>query len=181
MEMSSLIYQRLRKREIRLAVLAPDRDFGARPSCTLEVASLDSLPTYEAISYVWGEGDVLMELEGMEWAITPNLRACLCHLRDEVEERTLWIDATCIDQRCIEERNEQVLLMKSIYGNAAHVNVWLGQGSEETDKAMAIIAAIASSQSLSKATAHGAPLKGNDLLCLKAFTASTWWERVWVV
>ena len=122
-----------------------------------------------------------MELESTRWYIKPNLYACLCHFRDKVQERTLWIDAICIDQKTDAERNEQILLMKAIYENAFGVSVWLGRGSEETRKAMAVMEAVIASQSLSRAILNGTVLKLSDLSCLKSFTASLWWERIWVV
>jgi hypothetical protein len=45
----------------------------------------------------------------------------------------LWIDAVCIDQGNLEERNQQVAQMRDIYTNAKSVIVWLGlaQSQEE--------------------------------------------------
>lgn len=38
----------------------------------------------------------------------------------------LWVDAICIDQRRVMERNHQVPLMRDIYSQATRVLVWLG-------------------------------------------------------
>jgi hypothetical protein len=45
----------------------------------------------------------------------------------------LWIDAICIDQSNLKERNRQVAQMRDVYTNAESVIVWLGlaQGREE--------------------------------------------------
>jgi Heterokaryon incompatibility protein (HET) len=40
----------------------------------------------------------------------------------------LWIDAICINQDDIDERNEQVRMMGNIYQKAERVTVWLGDG-----------------------------------------------------
>jgi len=48
------------------------------------------------------------------------------NLRDAREDRVLWIDAICIDQADVEERNRQVELMAYIFGRAKKVIVWLG-------------------------------------------------------
>lgn len=40
----------------------------------------------------------------------------------------LWIDAICIDQNNVDERNHQVRMMSDIYQGATEVLVWLGQG-----------------------------------------------------
>jgi hypothetical protein len=39
----------------------------------------------------------------------------------------LWVDAICINQDDIEERNRQVKLMAFIYSRALAVLVWLGR------------------------------------------------------
>jgi hypothetical protein len=38
-----------------------------------------------------------------------------------------WIDAICIDQDSVLERNHQVQMMRQIYSNAVSVSVWLGE------------------------------------------------------
>jgi len=52
-----------------------------------------------------------------------NLEAAMRYLRHEFIVRILWIDAICIDQLNVEERNYQVPLMKTIYSNATAVQV----------------------------------------------------------
>ncbi|KAK4658365.1 hypothetical protein QC762_101200 [Podospora pseudocomata] len=47
----------------------------------------------------------------------------------------LWVDAICIDQGNIAEKNTQVSLMSTIYSHAA-VLVWLGTGNQSTDQVM---------------------------------------------
>lgn len=58
-----------------------------------------------------------------QWLVTTNLEATLRYLRHDFVERIFWIDAICIDQSNIEERNHQVPLMKAIYSNAVAVRV----------------------------------------------------------
>jgi hypothetical protein len=48
-------------------------------------------------------------------------------LRSETEERVLWVDAICINQEDVLERNSQVALMGDIFKRATLVRVWLGQ------------------------------------------------------
>lgn len=56
---------------------------------------------YEALSYVWGtkESDDAIWLNGHQFELTENLYEALIHLRRPDEDRVLWIDAICIDQR----------------------------------------------------------------------------------
>ncbi|KAF2825343.1 HET-domain-containing protein [Ophiobolus disseminans] len=46
---------------------------------------------------------------------------------------SLWIDALCIDQSNIAERNHQVQQMEWIYSNAFRVISWMGNKSEIAD------------------------------------------------
>jgi hypothetical protein len=48
-------------------------------------------------------------------------------------ERYLWIDALCINQEDIDERNHQVTRMGEIYNKAARVTVLLGPASEDNN------------------------------------------------
>ncbi|KAG4441714.1 hypothetical protein IFR05_002793 [Cadophora sp. M221] len=43
------------------------------------------------------------------------------------QQRLLWIDALCIDQQNISERNSQVQNMREIYSRADHVLIWVGE------------------------------------------------------
>ena len=47
-----------------------------------------------------------------------------------------WIDALCISQADMEERNHQVKRMVEIYGQARAVVAWLGDSSEACDSAI---------------------------------------------
>ena len=58
--------------------------------------------------------------------IRQNLWLALVNLRDPQQERVLWIDAICINQMDLEERNHQVKLMAYIFARAQEVLVWLG-------------------------------------------------------
>ena len=53
--------------------------------------------------------------------------------------RILWVDALCLDQRCIEEKSRELQRMDIIYGSALQVIVWLGEGNESSDNAMDFI------------------------------------------
>jgi hypothetical protein len=66
--------------------------------------------------------------------VTKNCEAALRRLRDKDGERILWIDAICIDQDNINERNHQVQLMKEVYSTAHQVIIWLGEASTDLDE-----------------------------------------------
>ena len=49
---------------------------------------------------------------------------------------TLWVDAFSISQEDVQERGEQVLLMKFIFNLAKTVHVWLGEAVSGSDEAL---------------------------------------------
>lgn len=111
------------RREIRLLTIVPALSSKARIKCSLQVASLDAFPRYEAISYVWGDiqekQDIL--LDGRTVQVPTNVRRILQRLRHRMQRRVIWIDYVCIDQENVAEKNTQVPLMSAIYANATSV------------------------------------------------------------
>ncbi|KAF1996060.1 heterokaryon incompatibility, partial [Amniculicola lignicola CBS 123094] len=99
---------------------------------------IENDPTYEALSYVWGiEMSVhLASVNNILMEITENLDIALRHLRYESEHRFMWIDALCINQEDMQERNHQVQLMGPIYANATKVVIWLGPSADNSDYVM---------------------------------------------
>lgn len=43
-----------------------------------------------------------------------------------MKDKVMWIDAVCIDQTNLLERNHQVGMMGDVYRNAMQVRAWLG-------------------------------------------------------
>ena len=93
--------------EIRLFRLHPGS--GASPiSGNLFHVSLDDKPAYEALSYCWGDANdrQLVTVDGKDFSVTTNLHIALRYLRNEEDERTLWIDAVCVNQEDFTERGQ---------------------------------------------------------------------------
>ncbi|KAJ3545639.1 hypothetical protein NM208_g2414 [Fusarium decemcellulare] len=104
-------------------------------SCHLDVVSLEEKPEFEALSYTWGErqrnnAKSRMRLNGQDFPIAFNLETALRHLRSEADARALWVDAICINQADIEERNEQISIMRDVYSYSKRVLIWLGTVDE---------------------------------------------------
>ncbi|KAH7070389.1 ankyrin repeat-containing domain protein, partial [Paraphoma chrysanthemicola] len=91
---------------------------------------------FEALSYTWGTNERTKQiiLNGERFMLTENLYSALQSLRFEDKDRILWIDAICIDQSHIAERNHQVSHMASIYRDADRVLFWLGNPTYETKR-----------------------------------------------
>ncbi|RBR07518.1 uncharacterized protein FIESC28_10599 [Fusarium coffeatum] len=128
------IYQQLdtARHEIRLLTLHPASDENDQICCSLSHAELNpqndsTAPVYEALSYVWGE-PIFSEpilLNDQKFFVTPSLKYALSYLRSKTEPRTLWVDAVCINQSDMEERNHQVALMREIYSRCQRDIAWI--------------------------------------------------------
>ena len=119
------------KGEIRLVTIKS----GTQPEpirCNLSYVSLNDKPKYEALSYVWGvpSTPISILLDEHPFGVTQNLGLALRFLRLPTDDRTLWVDAICVDQDDLDERSAQVQLMKSIYQDAHQVVSWLGDEDE---------------------------------------------------
>jgi hypothetical protein len=144
-EYSPIGYRKIRLVELRReeCLEAPDNQVKISVSF-LEVA-LDSPPEYEALSYVWGgvypDGPPRRSVRYGDRAeflsITANLDIALKHFCPKTREskRLMWIDALCINQDSIDEKNAQLLLMPEIYKTAQSVLVWLGPEENDSDLA----------------------------------------------
>jgi len=106
--------------------------------CSLSVVNLETLPRFEALSYVWGNPHPPSTIlcDGHPQSVTPNLAVALRHLRLPHMIRNVWIDAICVNQDNLKERSQQVRLMSEIYSLAWRVVVWLG----EDDNSLATMA-----------------------------------------
>jgi hypothetical protein len=104
----------LRRTDIRLLYLQPtDHEI----VCTMYTVDLDSQPEYRALSYEWGSSTptVTIQCNDSNFEVTTNLAAALHRLRKLDGPKIFWIDALCINQKDLEERNQQVAQMGRIY------------------------------------------------------------------
>lgn len=132
---------------------------------------------------------VLRPRLGSSVPVTENLHLALKHLRLKDRERTLWIDALCINQSDTRERTHQVTRMSSIYERASLVVVWLGEARNGSELAMECLQRLGEDgnlhfdQSLSPGLAvNGMGLDSDELRGhLIQFFGLSWWERLWTV
>lgn len=119
---------------IRLVTLFP-ASFHEPIACTLFHTELSSNPSYEALSYTWGNHQNLVSImvSGKSFGITHNLATALRYLRRKEREVTFWIDAICINQENTDERTQQVALMTNIYQRARQVQIWLGSAADDSE------------------------------------------------
>lgn len=101
------------------------------PKCRIRHCELNNQPLYTAVSYTWGSGQELIDLDvdGKILRVRSNVHEMLRRLAKPGQWQTLWIDAICINQDDLQERNAQVRLMGTIFAKANFVLVWLGYDS----------------------------------------------------
>jgi hypothetical protein len=83
----------------RLITLFPSSDPLSDVVITLDEVDLNTQPSYEALSYTWGDPTekVAIKCNGGDLLVTNNCQMALKALRYNEEPRTLWVDAICIE------------------------------------------------------------------------------------
>jgi hypothetical protein len=146
---------------------------------TLESRSFLERPQYKALSYTWGNSEKMkpITVNGKKMNVTQNLWDALFHLRDAHRTQTLWIDAICIDQSNIEEKNMQVPLMSFIYSRAQEVVIWLGDHKGPRWIEQSTLSAWHGNWAASKATGDWSVTKYWMYLLIH----EEYWKRCWIV
>jgi hypothetical protein len=128
---------------------------------------------YTALSYTWGDSTPLHTIlvDGKPLQVRQNLWDFLQQARESELRKYLWIDALCIDQEQLDERNHQVWMMGEIYSRAERVIVWFGAVSERVENAME---ELCNHRSL-WGSSEGAGAGSTELYEL------AYWSRAWVV
>lgn len=182
---------------IRLLQVLPSHDDG-HLTCEIVHASIQTESTscsYTALSYVWGNAmpQHLIRIRS-QWStgymqVGPNLYSFLEEARRRADRSFFWIDAVCINQKDIPERNYQVSKMSAIYRIARQVVIWLNNSEVEalfetvkTEHANFMaetkpdrdISAVDEMKSMCESNAH---LKDH----LRALCAHEYWTRAWVL
>lgn len=144
--------------------------------CKLLHAEFARRPFYEAVSYTWGsECDPKpLTVNDSRVHIRSNLWDALWHLRKEDRGRILWVDALCINQEDVQERNHQVALMSQIYTNAIDVLAWVGPERDDSNLAMD---RLEGTQNLSDLNTSNP----REQRALEALFEREYWNRMWIL
>ncbi|KAK4449036.1 heterokaryon incompatibility protein-domain-containing protein [Podospora aff. communis PSN243] len=127
-----------------------------------DTTGIDSQPPpdkYFALSYTWGapfdgldpewndpQPTHVVYANGCEFMVRRNLLEALRHLRRKGFFRLpIWIDAMCINQDDLGEREAQVRRMDEIYASALATVVWLGPASAGSSLAFPVITDLSAS------------------------------------
>lgn len=139
---------------------------------------------YEALSYTWGDSEKpeIIIIDGQPLSITWSLFQALYHIR--AGHQRLWVDAICINQEDLHERQQQVQEMSKIYQGAQNVVIWLGSATRETDHLLQSLKDLDQTQS-SDDPVNEAPCIGSDELAsefgMKEILSRPWFARVWII
>jgi len=192
------------KRLIRLLEIRPGTG-DDKIECALFDADLDTEPKYEALSYVWGKGPTMMKIslkyssetseesKSIDFPVNKNLHDALRALRKSDVSRTLWNDATCINQNDGEEKDQQIKYMRDIYLFASQVVIWLGPKHDAQDAIKLCKALSAEAEKEGKVKDkdpkaastvgkifYAAP-SGQRVAARDLFFARPYWSRSWIL
>jgi hypothetical protein len=155
----------------------------------LQHATFSPELTYAALSYTWGSpGDTRqIILDGHSFTVRKNLYDFL--QRSESRNGVpLWIDAICINQDDVEERNSQVSMMADIYEQAGHVYVWLGNVNISLEKDSLLCLSSTLHQHESSPASQGnrwLDYTGEERVKIREIVEkigrADYWNRVWVI
>lgn len=164
------------------------RDDNGFIDCTLRESLIENAE-YIALSHVWGteSASYRISLEGQPFWVRPNLYQFLCYAVETFLNVDVWIDALCIDQDDIIDKNRQIQNMGSIFSGAVQVIGYLaglitpaiatpisGQTDGNILGAQLLAEAIAKDESFK--------LRGDtELGALLRLVEHEYWHRLWIV
>ncbi len=151
--------------------------------------TVPNAPEFQALSYTWGakskDQPSLTVLDGgvcQKISLQVNLIAALRRLRRDIpteESHMYWIDALCINQDDIPEKNIQIQKMAIIYNRAESVAVWLGEEDADSVKAMRFIDKFKDLDVFDPLT-HD-PGTSTEWAALMNLMQRSWFTRRWIV
>ncbi|RDW91026.1 hypothetical protein BP5796_02191 [Coleophoma crateriformis] len=176
--------------EIRLIELLPGDEWSPI-ECILRIVALPindtgktgAEPVYSAVSYTWGSIDRRrsVKLDGKSMSVRENLWMALFYLRSRTDSLTLWIDALCINQSDVIERNDQVGRMGEIYGRAQQVILWLGKPTDESYHALNFFRSLTTSEQKEAEQIGSGDQKSKILQSSFDVCQRPYWRRLWVI
>lgn len=166
---------------------------------------------YEALSYTWGSETQTRKIvtvqtgsEVAQLEVYENLFNILQTLRLADRDRTLWVDAICInqddtDERARLEKSWQIPMMHEVYFAASRVIIWLGPEADDSTFALAFLQVLGENLAFDLTTLELTPRTRSDQAVFlwnnwgKGFTHDRrehkavaailhrpWFTRVWI-
>jgi hypothetical protein len=172
--------------ECRRAAFNPRHNGPQQPAPQLQDRTRFTWGDYEALSYTWGDGQckVKIQLNGVLTQISSDLEIALRALQRLPETRSgmkYWIDALCINQKDLDEQSVQVKRMKSIYGSARSVVVWLGPRSGDDDVAFETMRRLYRDKTKNNWLVIPSGFGAEHWRALCNFMRKPYWNRLWII
>ncbi|ETN40147.1 uncharacterized protein HMPREF1541_04423 [Cyphellophora europaea CBS 101466] len=167
------------KRAIRIIRVEPDLERGYI-SCRIKETTVES--SYSALSYTWGsdrEDQETILINGQPFSVRQNLYTFLKHARKHLADKALWVDAICINQQDLEEKNRQVKMMWRIYSETREVLVWLGSKVDHVGYAIRCMQKYVNMNDAEMALTSARDDEFWD--GFRAINSAMYWDRVWVI
>ncbi|TQN71098.1 Heterokaryon incompatibility protein 6, OR allele [Colletotrichum shisoi] len=148
---------------------------------------------YGALSYTWGDQTVRVPIimNGQVVLVGQSLEAALRALSsdpDYIDGLKIWADAICINQKDMNERSRQVKRMRTVYGKALIVSIWLGSVPDAAIPDMAqlhdLVLKSADKEAASEvleATLTDPDKKQAIKRAVDVVVKKSYWSRVWVI
>ncbi|KAH7333365.1 heterokaryon incompatibility protein-domain-containing protein [Rhexocercosporidium sp. MPI-PUGE-AT-0058] len=166
--------------------------------------ALQTSPDFVALSYTWGTEmhTQPLSINGHDFYVTENLYSFLRRIPDLPEfspDTWWWVDAICINQNDVKEKNSQMAIMGKIYESATQTVVWLGEendahfGEESRDCRYAIENLYRLCDEMERASGNDKaanraamewlrdPKSGLDWGAVRGLLLRPWWRRVWTL
>lgn len=143
--------------------------------------------TYEALSHTWGEAtnneDILIGDNGGKLSITASCASAIRYLRYFDRPTLIWVDAICINQKDISERNHPLALMGFIYKFSNQVTIFLGEQSEDSDLIMDYLSVFSIERHKHNPWSSNAriDLGHEERHALRNLLNRPWFTRVWIL
>lgn len=158
--------------------------------CEIVATYLDQSKGYQALSYCWGSSDMrnVMLIDGKRYFINDSLNAALKAFREIHQQGCLlWSDYISINQANKVELNEQVLLMRRIYTEAASTFVYLGPTNDTWSLGLDLMILLGITQSLLKSGMISSDmvwLPPEEHPCWVEYLSTfnkPWFSRTWIL
>ena len=108
---------------------------GKAVHCRLSEWALEHAPSYDAISYTWGDSGLTTEItvNGKPMEVRQNCDYVLRQASWHGSSQYYWLDAICISQSDADEKSEQVRMMGDIFGRAQPVLACVGPHADDSE------------------------------------------------
>ncbi|KAK3680251.1 hypothetical protein LTR78_000629 [Recurvomyces mirabilis] len=149
----------------------------------------DPVPKYETISYCWGDARLrwYIIVDGSPLNVPSSAAKALTRMRRKRSRRTLWIDAVCIKQSDLLEREWQVGLMKEIYSATVCCLVYLGDGkslARPAAKSLKIVQSLVETSTSIDSAIRQERIKlpeGFNSDAVQTLYFEPWFTRLWIL